>query len=37
MIATFYIRDLIVPANVAKIKRSQIKDGLPYFARLKYI
>ena len=28
--AAFYIRDLIVLANVAKIKRSRIKDGLQY-------
>ena len=28
--AAFYIRELIVLANVAKIKRSRIKDGLQY-------
>ena len=32
--AAFYIRELIVLANVAKIKRSRIKDGLQYIKDL---
>ena len=30
MFAAFYIHDIIVLANVAKMKRSRIKDGLQY-------
>ena len=31
--AVFYIRETIALANITKIKRSQIEDGLQYKAR----
>ena len=31
--AAFYIREKIVLANIAKIKRSRIKDSLQYLTR----